>query len=122
MSPVAANDNIRGTVLLRFPDLKVCKGLPYSRVHLARLEKGNESHQHAYPFRHLKYEGAGHLILVPGGHEPRARSGCKLRECPLVCSVRVAHRRLTPRPASMHGEVSWNFLRLVSKVVDIPVL
>jgi hypothetical protein len=26
MSPVAANDNIRGTVLLRFPDLKVCKG------------------------------------------------------------------------------------------------
>ena len=26
-----------------------------------------ETHRHAYPFRHLKYEGAGHLILVPGG-------------------------------------------------------
>jgi dienelactone hydrolase len=26
-----------------------------------------EAHHHAYPFLHLKYEGAGHLILVPGG-------------------------------------------------------
>jgi dienelactone hydrolase len=26
-----------------------------------------EAHRHPYPFRHLKYEGAGHLILVPGG-------------------------------------------------------
>jgi pimeloyl-ACP methyl ester carboxylesterase len=26
-----------------------------------------EMHHHAYPFRHVKYEGAGHRILVPGG-------------------------------------------------------
>ena len=26
-----------------------------------------ETHQHPYPYRHLKYEGVGHLILVPGG-------------------------------------------------------
>jgi hypothetical protein len=37
--PVAANDNIKGVVLLRFPDLKAWKGITYSRVHLARLEQ-----------------------------------------------------------------------------------
>ena len=26
-----------------------------------------ETHHHPYPFRHLKYEGAGHQIRVPGG-------------------------------------------------------
>jgi dienelactone hydrolase len=26
-----------------------------------------ETHRHSYPFRHLKYEGAGHQIRVPGG-------------------------------------------------------
>jgi prophage regulatory protein len=40
--PVAANDNIKGVVLLRFPDLKAWKGITYSRVHLARLEQANE--------------------------------------------------------------------------------
>jgi dienelactone hydrolase len=26
-----------------------------------------ETHHHPYPFRHLKYQGAGHQIRVPGG-------------------------------------------------------
>ena len=36
-----------------------------------------ETHRHPYPFRHLKYEGAGHLILVPGG--PRTTRTLGLR-------------------------------------------
>ena len=38
----AANDNVAGVMLLRFPDLKKYKGIPYSRVHLARLEKASQ--------------------------------------------------------------------------------
>ena len=33
-----------------------------------------EMHRHPYPFRHLKYEGAGHLILVPGGPQNHAHA------------------------------------------------
>jgi dienelactone hydrolase len=36
-----------------------------------------ETHHHPYPFRHLKYEGAGHLILVPGG--PRTTRTLRLQ-------------------------------------------
>src|SRR5436190_99666 len=36
-----------------------------------------ETHRHPYPFRHLKYEGAGHLILVPGG--PRTTRTLRLQ-------------------------------------------
>jgi hypothetical protein len=36
-----------------------------------------ETHRHPYPFRHLKYEGAGHLILVPGG--PRTTRTMRLQ-------------------------------------------
>jgi dienelactone hydrolase len=36
-----------------------------------------ETHRHPYPFRHLKYEGAGHQIRVPGG--PQTVRTLKLR-------------------------------------------
>jgi dienelactone hydrolase len=36
-----------------------------------------EAHRHPYPFRHLKYEGAGHQIYVPGG--PRTVQTLRLR-------------------------------------------
>jgi dienelactone hydrolase len=36
-----------------------------------------EMHQHPYPFQHLKYQGAGHLILVPGG--PRTTRTLRLQ-------------------------------------------
>jgi len=36
-----------------------------------------ETYHHPYPFRHLKYEGAGHLILVPGG--PRTTRTLRLQ-------------------------------------------
>ena len=40
--PIPANDNVKGVVLLRFPDLKAWKGITYSRVHLARLEQADQ--------------------------------------------------------------------------------
>src|SRR5262245_38401207 len=36
-----------------------------------------ETHRHPYPFRHLKYEGAGHQIMVPGG--PRTQRTLRLQ-------------------------------------------
>ena len=36
-----------------------------------------ETYRHPYPFRHLKYEGAGHQILVPGG--PRTMRTLRLQ-------------------------------------------
>src|SRR5262245_38713972 len=36
-----------------------------------------ETHRHPYPFRHLKYEGAGHRIMVPGG--PRTQRTLRLQ-------------------------------------------
>jgi len=36
-----------------------------------------ETYHHPYPFRHLKYESAGHLILVPGG--PRTMRTLRLQ-------------------------------------------
>src|SRR5262245_35724651 len=54
---------------------------PLAEIAMRRLE----THRHHYPFRHLKYEGAGHLILVRGDQGPCARSG-RWSACPICCS------------------------------------
>jgi hypothetical protein len=45
------------------PSLETVERTLTADIAMRRLE----THRHSYPFRHLKYEGAGHQIRVPGG-------------------------------------------------------
>ncbi len=57
-------EKIRGPVLLvSGSDDRMWPSSALADIALRRLE----SHRHPFPFRHLRYEGAGHTILVPYG-------------------------------------------------------
>jgi pimeloyl-ACP methyl ester carboxylesterase len=59
-----AVENTRGPILLiSGTDDQMWPSSALADIAIRRLE----AHHHPYPFRHLKYEGAGHRILVPGG-------------------------------------------------------
>jgi dienelactone hydrolase len=59
-------ENIRGPVqLVSGGDDQMWPSAELAEIALRRLE----AHKHPYPFRHLKFEKAGHQILVP--HGPR---------------------------------------------------
>ena len=67
-------EKTRGPILLvSGSDDQMWPSSALADIALRRLE----AHQHPYPFRHLKYEGAGHLILVPGG--PRTTRTLRLQ-------------------------------------------
>jgi dienelactone hydrolase len=65
-----------------------------------------EAHQHPYPFRHLKYDGAGHLILVPGG--PRTTRTLRLQVEGM--SDRLLSMGGTPRADAEAGVDAWRSL------------
>jgi dienelactone hydrolase len=65
-----------------------------------------ETHRHPYPFRHLKYEGAGHLILVPGG--PRTTRNFRLSVA--GTSGRLLSMGGTPRVDVEAGADAWRSL------------
>jgi len=65
-----------------------------------------ETHQHPYPFRHLKYEGAGHLILVPGG--PRTTRTLRLQVEGM--SDRLLSMGGTPKADAEAGVDAWRSL------------
>jgi dienelactone hydrolase len=57
-------EKTRGAILLvSGTDDQMWPSSALADVAIHRLEK----YRHPYPFRHLKYEGAGHQIRVPGG-------------------------------------------------------
>lgn len=65
-----------------------------------------ETHRHPHPFRHLKYEGAGHLILVPGG--PRTTRTFRL---PVEgMSGRLLSMGGTPKADAAAGVDAWRNL------------
>jgi len=65
-----------------------------------------ETHHHAYPFRHLKYEGAGHLILVPGGPRTVRAIGLRVRGV----SGYLLSQGGTPRADAEAGVDAWRSL------------
>jgi dienelactone hydrolase len=65
-----------------------------------------ETHGHPYPFRHLKYEGAGHLILVPGG--PRTTRTLRLQVEGM--SGRLLSMGGTPKADAEAGVDAWRSL------------
>jgi dienelactone hydrolase len=65
-----------------------------------------EMHHHPYPFRHLKYEGAGHLILVPGG--PRTTRTLRLQVEGM--SGRLLSMGGTPKADAEAGVDAWRSL------------
>jgi dienelactone hydrolase len=65
-----------------------------------------EAHHHPYPFRHLKYEGAGHLILVPGG--PRTSRTLRLQVEGM--SDRLLSMGGTPKADAEAGVDAWRSL------------
>jgi dienelactone hydrolase len=65
-----------------------------------------ETHRHPYPFRHLKYEGAGHLILVPGG--PRTTRTMRLQVQGM--SGRLLSMGGTPKADAEAGVDAWRSL------------
>ena len=65
-----------------------------------------ETHRHPYPFRHLKYEGAGHLILVPGG--PRTTRTMRLQVEGM--SGRLLSMGGTPKADAEAGVDAWRSL------------
>src|SRR5262249_10812686 len=72
-------------------------------------------HRHPYSFRHLKYEGAGHLILVPGG--PRTVRTIALRV------EGVSHYLLsqggTPKADAEAGADAWQkLLEFLEAAID----
>jgi dienelactone hydrolase len=69
-----AAEKTRGPILLvSGADDQMWPSSALADIAMRRLE----THRHPYPFRHLKYEGAGHLILVPGG--PRTTRTLRLQ-------------------------------------------
>ena len=56
-------EKTRGPILLVSTDDHMWPSTALADIAMRRLE----THRHSYPFRHLKYEGAGHQIRVPGG-------------------------------------------------------
>jgi hypothetical protein len=57
-------ERTRGPILLvSGTDDQMWPSLALADIAIRRLE----THRHAFPFRHLRYEGAGHTILVPYG-------------------------------------------------------
>ena len=59
-------EKIRGPVLLvSGTDDELWPSTRFAEMAISRLE----AHGHPYPYRHLRYEGAGHLITLPG-YEP----------------------------------------------------
>jgi len=55
-------ENMRGPILLvSGTDDRMWPSSELADIALRRLE----AHRHPFPFRHIKYPGAGHLILVP---------------------------------------------------------
>jgi dienelactone hydrolase len=70
-----AVENIRGPVMLvSGTDDQMWPSSALADIALRRLE----SKAFAYPFQHLKYEGAGHLILIPYGPRTTRNIGFKL--------------------------------------------
>jgi dienelactone hydrolase len=65
-----------------------------------------EAHHHPYPFRHLKYKGAGHLILVPGG--PRTTRTLRLQVEGM--SGRLLSQGGTPKADAEAGVDAWRSL------------
>ena len=65
-----------------------------------------ETHRHAYPFRHLKYEGAGHLILVPGGPRTTRTLGLRVEGM----SGRLLSMGGTPKADAEAGVDAWRSL------------
>ncbi len=65
-----------------------------------------EAHHHPYPFRHLKYRGAGHLILVPGG--PRTTRTLRLQVEGM--SGRLLSQGGTPKADAEAGVDAWRSL------------
>lgn len=65
-----------------------------------------ETHHHSYPFRHLKYQGAGHLILVPGG--PRTTRTMRLQVAGM--SGRLLSMGGTPKADAGAGDDAWRSL------------
>src|SRR5882762_33377 len=65
-----------------------------------------EAHHHPYPFRHLKYEGAGHQILVPGG--PRTTRTLRLQVEGM--SDRLLSQGGTPKADAEAGVDAWRNL------------
>ncbi len=67
-------ENIRGPVLLASgTDDQMWPSSVLADIAMRRLKK----HRFAFPYRHLKYQGAGHLILIPYG--PRTTRAVGLR-------------------------------------------
>jgi hypothetical protein len=64
------------------------------------------THHHAYPYRHLKYEGAGHLILVPGGPRTVRAIGLQVQGF----SGRLFSQGGTPRADAEAGADAWRTL------------
>jgi dienelactone hydrolase len=65
-----------------------------------------ETHRHPYPLRHLKYEGAGHLILVPSG--PRTTRTMRLQVEGM--SGRLLSMGGTPKADAEAGVDAWRSL------------
>jgi dienelactone hydrolase len=65
-----------------------------------------ETHHHPYPFRHLKYEGAGHQIMVPGG--PRTTRTLRLQVEGML--DRLLTMGGTPRADAEAGVDAWRSL------------
>lgn len=66
-----------------------------------------ETYRHPYPFRHLKYKGAGHLILVPGG--PRTSRTLRLSRVEGLSDLLLAMGG-TPKADAEAGEGAWRSL------------
>jgi len=65
-----------------------------------------EAHHHPYPFRHLKYEGAGHQIRVPGG--PRTTRTLRLQVQGMT--DRLLSMGGTPKADAEAGVDAWRSL------------
>lgn len=96
-------ENIRGPVLLvSGTDDQMWPSSVLADIAMRRLE----THRFAFPYRHLKYESAGHLILIPYG--PRTTRALGLRVEGF--SGHLYSQGGTPRADAEAGADAWRSL------------